>query len=140
MIKLAQQREELRIVNDQHGCPTAAQAIAAALLAIAASMNPQDDENRAVNWGTYHYSGEPATTWFDFAKAIIDATQQRFDYKVKNILPIPTREFPTPATRPQHSVMDCSKIRDELGIQPQSWQNGLEQMFAHDAFMSYVAG
>lgn len=138
IIKLAKQREELRIVNDQHGCPTSAAAIAATLLTLSEAIRHCAQENGAISWGTYHYSGTPPTTWFEFSNEIVNMTRQRFDYKVKNILPIPTSEFPTPAVRPQNSVLNCNKIQAEFDISQEPWQRGLAQMLAHGAFGSHV--
>ena len=136
MIKLAQQREELRIVNDQHGCPTSATAIAQTLLKLSEIINDAGKKNSSIKWGVYHFAGTPPTTWFDFSNEIIGATKQYFNYNVKNILPIPTSEFPTPATRPQNSVLDCGKIQAQFAVSPQPWRAGLQQMVEHDAFLS----
>lgn len=130
IIRLARQREELRIVNDQHGGPTPANAIAGALLDICRRI-----ANGGFNrWGTYHYCGQPQTTWFHFAKAIVDAGKNKSDYQLKHIYPISTAEYPTPAQRPKNSVLNCDKIRNAFGIEPADWSDGLRAMLQHEHF------
>jgi dTDP-4-dehydrorhamnose reductase len=138
IIKLAGQREELRIVNDQHGCPTSAAAIATALLTLSDEIRNRGQESGEISWGTYHFTGTPPITWFEFSNEIVNTTRQRFDYLVKSILPIPTSEFPTPAARPHNSVLNCDKIRAEFAIAQEPWQTGLAQMLTHDAFDSHM--
>lgn len=134
MIRLARQNEELRIVNDQQGCPTSAASIASALVAI--SLQIDNGEN--VGWGTYHYCGKPKTTWFQFAKAIFDCSKHKLDYKVKNVLPISTDEFPTPARRPQNSTLNCNKIRAAFHIEQADWKQDLQAMLTHEHFLRTV--
>ena len=134
MIRLARQNEELRIVNDQYGCPTSAASIASALVAI--SMQIDNGEN--IDWGTYHYCGKPETTWFQFAKAIIDCSKHKLDYKVKNVVPIRTYEFPTPAQRPQNSTLSCDKIRTAFHVEQADWKQDLQAMLSHEQFMRAV--
>jgi len=131
MIRLGKQREELRIVNDQYGCPTAANAIARALVEISQRVTQEGFDN----WGTYHYCGQPDTTWFHFAEAIIAVTKGKFDYNVQHIHPIATREFPTPAKRPQNSVLNCDKIRRIFGIEQADWKHDLLSMIEHKHFL-----
>jgi dTDP-4-dehydrorhamnose reductase len=130
MIRLARQKEELRIVNDQYGCPTAANAIARALVEISQRVTREGFDN----WGTYHYCGQPETTWFHFAKTVIDATEDQFDYQVKHIHPIATSEYPTPAKRPKNSVLNCDKMRRIFGIEQANWQDDLKVMIQHQHF------
>jgi len=130
MLRLAQQREELRVVNDQHGCPTSANSIANALVNIGNQVL-----NGVVNaWGTYHYCGQPETTWFHFAETIIESSKESFDFKVKRIEPISTSEFPTPAKRPKNSVLNCEKIHGTFDIEQVNWKHDLEKMIQHPQF------
>ena len=103
MLRLASERTELNIVSDQRGCPTSANSIAGALLLLA----EQYVNEGSLPWGTYHFSNRPGTTWFDFAKEVFH--QAGLDDRI-TINPIPTTEYPTPATRPENSILDCSKF------------------------------
>jgi dTDP-4-dehydrorhamnose reductase len=99
MLRLGKERDELGIVNDQHGCPTSAESIAAALLQISERYLRGDE----IEWGTYHFCGQPETTWYGFAKRIFERAKG-FDHLKLN--GIPTSEYPTPAARPMNSVLD----------------------------------
>lgn len=114
MLRLAKERPVLRVVADQHGCPTYAGDLADALLALA---------KRPSLAHTYHFCGDGSTTWFGFAKAILGADR---------VEPIATADYPTAAKRPAYSVLDTSWIR-ALGIVPPSWTIGLSQVVARDA-------
>jgi dTDP-4-dehydrorhamnose reductase len=122
ILRLAGERDHLKVINDQKGCPTWTGHLAEALTQIADRMraNVQDTP-----WGTYHYCGNGATTWFDFAVNIVQNARRLKEVRVSEIVPISTSEYPTPAKRPMNSVLDCSKIRGEFGIAPKPWKEGL---------------
>lgn len=125
MLRLAQERPELRVVADQRGGPTWAGDIADALLAVAG----QFAQNRTLDWGTYHYSGAPPTTWHGFTEAIVD-TAERLDM-LKNrpvVHKIATADYPTPAKRPKNSELDCGRMQKIFGITQPNWQKGLNQV------------
>ena len=124
MLRLARERDELRVVDDQCGCPTYAGAIAAVLLNVADRIS---DGDKAF-WGTYHFCGSPATTWHGFAKAIVEQARTRENLKTRLIVPIATADYPTPAARPANSVLDCTKLRKRFGIESTPWRQGLEAM------------
>lgn len=121
MLRLGMEREELRIVDDQTGCPTPAAAIAGTILDLARRFA----ETRDLPWGTYHYGGAPPVTWFGFAQAIFQAAEKHMGRKPPRLLPITTAQFPTPAKRPANSVFDCSCLEGALGIPQPSWKEGL---------------
>lgn len=142
ILRLAREREELRIVADQRGCPTYAGDLADVLLELAGRIAEIDEQNA---WGVYHYCGAPATTWHGFASAIIErareeerVTPKRRSRKaapaapepliVQSVTPITTAAYPTPAARPINSVLDCAKLAERFGIQPRPWQAGLDAM------------
>ena len=79
----------------------------------------QGDE---VEWGTYHYCNQPETTWFGFATAIF---QQADGFENLNLNAIATSDYPTPARRPQNSVLDCTKIKAQFGIEQADWTDEL---------------
>ncbi|WP_455376242.1 dTDP-4-dehydrorhamnose reductase [Kaarinaea lacus] len=130
IVRLAKEKQELRVVNDQLGCPTSAASIAAAIISICKSIS----SNREIDWGVYHYCGLPETNWFEFCKAIIENTKQSQSYAVKNIQPVATSEYPTAAVRPQNSVLCCDKIYQQFGIKQQRWIDGLQDMIKHPRF------
>jgi len=122
--RLAREREELRIVNDQVGAPTSTENISKVLLQIVEKIKMPG----FYGYGTYHYCDGPATNWFEFAEAIVNETKQYEDLFVKTITPITTKEFPTPAKRQKNSRMDCSKLKTQFGIEQYFWQTALKKM------------
>jgi dTDP-4-dehydrorhamnose reductase len=125
ILRLCREKDELGVVADQHGCPTAAVHIAQALLTLAARIIVGE----GIPWGTYHYCGRPATTWAGFAEEIIKQARAEgmIDHPV-TIRPIRTSDYPTPARRPENSVLGCGKIADAFGVSAGSWQEGLRDM------------
>ncbi|MBE7637997.1 dTDP-4-dehydrorhamnose reductase [Sneathiella sp. P13V-1] len=117
MKRLAEDRTELSVVEDQFGGPTPAKAIAESLLKIAKIVT----EENFSDWGVYHYCGKPRVSWYQFASEIL---KSKTDVTVK---PIPTSGYPTPAKRPANSVLDCSKIKNIFGIDQPDWKAALKQ-------------
>ncbi len=122
MLRLAREREELRVVADQSGCPTYAGDIADTLLNLA-ERTAEIDANGA--WGTYHYCGAPATTWHGFASEIVEQARGFETLRAQTITAIITADYPTPAVRPANSVLDSSRLAFRFGIQPRPWRDGL---------------
>jgi dTDP-4-dehydrorhamnose reductase len=112
MLRLGKEKEVLRVVNDQQGCPTFARDLAAALLAMAEKIKA----GPARCWGTYHCCGATAVTWHAFATLIFTLAGKKHPVKVKHIIPISSSEYPMQARRPQYSVLDCSKVAKFFGI------------------------
>jgi dTDP-4-dehydrorhamnose reductase len=117
MLRLASERDQISVVNDQIGTPTHALDLAEALLKIIqlTDQNPLKD-----NFGIYNYSNEGQCSWYDFAKKIFEIKNIKMDVK-----PIPTSQFPTPAQRPKFSVLDKTKIKTTFGIFIETWENAL---------------
>lgn len=120
MLRLAKERPTLRVVADQHGCPTYAGDLADALISLAGRPLAH----------TYHYCNDGPTTWHAFASAIVAEARTRTAIACERIDAITTAEYPTPAKRPAYSVLDTTRIR-EAGIMPPSWQPGLARVVAH---------
>jgi dTDP-4-dehydrorhamnose reductase len=120
MLRLARERSVLRVVADQHGCPTWADDLADALLELAPKVEPS---------GVYHYCNDGATTWHGFATEIIELAREHAAITCQRVDAITTAEYPTPAKRPAYSVLDTSKIRAR-GITPPSWRPGLAHVVA----------
>jgi dTDP-4-dehydrorhamnose reductase len=124
MLRLGRERDTLRVVADQRGCPTFAADLAGAIL----SIYRRYQVGQGVEWGTYHYCGAGAASWHEFAEAIFDVARRYEPLKVERVTPIATSEYPTPARRPANSVLDCTKIERRLGIRPRPWREALEEM------------
>ena len=123
VLRLAAERDQLTIVTDQRGCPTAARDISQVCLDLAVHCASQSGR---VPYGTYHFAGEGDTTWFGFADLIVDLAAHRLGRK-PSVLPIRTVDYPTPARRPADSRLDCSAIVRTFGITLQPWQRSLSQ-------------
>jgi len=124
MLRLGKQHEQLKIVSDQFGCPTAAVDIAMAIISIITQMHTQPKER----WGTYHYCSEGETNWSSFAQAIFsEAELINADYRSVSVIPIPSSEYPTKAARPSYSVLDCSKIEHTFLITLPNWFTSLQR-------------
>lgn len=115
MLRLAQTRDEITVVDDQIGGPTAARDIAGAIRQILARCQAADFSD----WGIYHYAGAPAVSWCGLAREI-------FKHRPgPAIHAITTEEYPTPATRPAYSVLDCSRIEQVFGVEQPDWKKSL---------------
>ena len=124
MLRLGREREILKVVSDQQGCPTFAADLAEAIL----DLSMQVCRERSAPWGTYHICGEGATTRHAFAEAIFEMADKYEKFAVKRVEPISTADYPTPARRPANSVLDCSKIKEHFGIQPRPWRESLSTL------------
>jgi dTDP-4-dehydrorhamnose reductase len=124
MLRLGREREELRVVDDQHGCPTFAADLAEAILTIASLI----ERGENISWGTYHCCGGGSTTWYGFALKIFEIAKGYDTLKLKKVIPITTSEYPTPAKRPVNSVMACSLLERNFLITPRAWEESLSRM------------
>jgi dTDP-4-dehydrorhamnose reductase len=126
MLRLAKERSELGVVNDQFGCPTYAGDIAAALLKLAAEAT--DERELSPLWGTYHFCGDVAVSWCEFARQIFSAGVNAGALTHAPLLKgISSSAYPTVAKRPSFSVLDCSKVA-ALGIRPSNWMFALNSL------------
>lgn len=124
MLKLAQSRPELRIVADQRGAPSHAGAIAEQLLKLADRYLAGE----ALPWGTYHYSGAPATNWHEFAQVIFaEAVALGLLEKLPAVQAISTADYPTPAKRPANSLLSAASAHERLSLDPHAWRDGLRE-------------
>jgi dTDP-4-dehydrorhamnose reductase len=123
MLKLGSEREELRIINDQFGYPSYAPDIAKATLAC---IQHHIDTKTAPS-KLLHLSSSDYTSWYNFAKTIFEKAQTLgLPLKVKNIIPIATSEYPTPAKRPLNSRLNSSKVHELYNISLPNWEKSLE--------------
>jgi dTDP-4-dehydrorhamnose reductase len=121
MLRLATERQEIRVVADQQGRPTYAGDLADALLEVADQLRTSRTTR-----GTYHFANSGETTWFDFARAIFEirpAPELR-------LIPISSVDYPTPARRPRFSVLDTASFTAQFGISPRPWQEPLREMLS----------
>lgn len=123
IVTKAQEGQELRIVDDQRGCPTWAKDLASVIVAITQQIH----KDKEVPWGTYHFCGSGETTWFEFAQAIIKHAQEISPFQAQPIIPISTDGYPTVVQRPAYSVLDCSEISKNFNVHPPSWQDSMPQ-------------
>jgi len=120
MLRLASEREELRVVADQIGAPTPASWIADATAALISHGVDQP--------GTWHLTAGGETSWHGFAEAIMDEARALglIEHKPR-VVAIPTSDYPTPAQRPAYSVLDTTRLRRDFSIVPPEWREGLQR-------------
>jgi dTDP-4-dehydrorhamnose reductase len=118
------EREELKVVDDQVGAPTWARLLAevSAQLLYRVLCGDVDLSRHA---GLYHVSGGGQTSWWGFAKAIQEASGLSC-----RLLPIPSRDYPSPAKRPAYSVLDNGRLREVFGLALPAWEESLAQCLA----------
>lgn len=133
ILRLAQEREELKIVADQIGAPTWSRMIAEVTAAIVAQRcTPQAAGLTAVK-GIYHLTAAGQTSWHGFTEAILELSRdlpQCSGRKLQRVLPIPTSEYPLPAKRTPYSVLSNRKLQDVFGLQLPDWRVSLQQVLA----------
>jgi len=131
MLKLAQERDSLRVVADQIGAPTSAELIAETTTQILSQMagQPADDPR----WGVYHLTAGGATNWHAYACYVIaQARAAGWPIKVADdaIAAIRTEDYPVAATRPMNSCLDTTKVRAAFGVSLPDWRVGVDGVLA----------
>ncbi len=126
MLRLAEERTELRVVNDQTGSPTYARLVADTTIDMLEQMF-EGGRLQTARCGLYHVACGGSATWYEFASHIIRLAGKAGQVRV---LPIPTSDYPTPAPRPAYSVLSGAKLQRVFGLRLPDWQAGLEQCFA----------
>ncbi len=122
MLRLGQEREQLKVVMDQIGSPTWTKDLATTIYQLIPQLTPEIS-------GIYHYTNSGVCSWYDFAVTIFEeAKKLGFPLKIEQIIPITTEEYPTPAKRPAYSVLLCKKILHLLGNVPPYWRDSLQLM------------
>ena len=117
MLRLFKEKESLNVVNDQQGCPTYAADLAQIIMDVIEGIQNNNNYNGIVN-----YCNDGVTTWFDFAVAI-----KEFEKSSCKLFPVPASQYPTPAKRPQYSVLNTSKIKKMLNTYIPSWKESLHK-------------
>jgi dTDP-4-dehydrorhamnose reductase len=142
ILRLAREREELKIVNDQIGIPNWSHAIAEATAAVIRKIQkkptskPSRGRPRSKDLsGIYHMAGSGQTSWFGFAEAILDHIHKgafpdtvmgQVPITAKRVLPITTAEYPTRARRPAYSVLDSTKLKQTFAVELPPWPDQLK--------------
>ncbi|MDQ3026482.1 MAG: dTDP-4-dehydrorhamnose reductase [Pseudomonadota bacterium] len=135
MLRLGATRPELRVVDDQRGAPTSSRSLARLVRELLDRDGDMDAIQRAevdqlgAASGLYHATADGTTTWFGFAAAIFDeaARQGRLVAPVPRLVPIATRDYPTPAKRPANSVLSSARLESAFGVRIPGWRRGLEE-------------
>ena len=133
VLRLAREREELRMVGDQHGAPTWARAIAEATAQIAARCAQMRDSSGWGYGGVFHLTAAGQTTWAGFAEQILedyeslaswpaDTGEYGSPLMAKRVIPITTEQFGSPALRPPNSVLSNAKVQSTFGLQLPDWR------------------
>ncbi len=123
MLNLAAQREELSVIDDQHGAPTSAELIADVTSQIIPQVCIGDEK-----LGVYHLVASGETTWYGYAQYIFEqAKSVGHTLKIQNVKPIPSSEYPVPAVRPHNSRLNNQKIQQTFNLNLAEWQAGVKR-------------
>jgi dTDP-4-dehydrorhamnose reductase len=128
MLRLAQERERLTVIDDQWGAPTGAELIAD--VSAHAIVQTRQQPAKA---GTYHLAAAGHTTWFAYAKHVLAHARQAqpaIKIKATEVASIPTADYPTPARRPLNSRLDTQKLQSTFGLTLPPWQHGVDRMLS----------
>lgn len=127
ILRLAREREKLRVVRDQVGCPTWSRMVAETTALALQQVLGTPDRSRFK--GTYHLADSGHTSWHGFAEAIV-ALLPPAACRCREVEAITTAEYPTPAKRPAYSVLSCAKLQQTFGLQLPPWEESLKQVLA----------
>jgi len=130
MLRLAQDREKLTVINDQHGAPSGAELIAD--VTAQAIRRLFSTQNLSLG-GVYHLVASGETTWHGYASHVIEQAKRlspALGWKVAEVAPVPTSAFPTPAARPLNSRLCTAKLQQAFGLVLPPWQQGVDRMLA----------
>ncbi|MCX7263231.1 MAG: dTDP-4-dehydrorhamnose reductase [Burkholderiales bacterium] len=131
MLRLAQEREKMAVINDQFGAPTGA-ALLADITALCLQHEPHKPHKPHLS-GIYHLAAAGETTWHAYAQYVLQQAQSLkpdLKYTVKEVAAVATTEFPTPAARPLNSRLNCSQLENALQLKLPAWQTGVDAMLA----------
>jgi len=122
MLRLATERLEISVVNDQVGSPTYAPHLADAILAVAENIFRLKAHT---SWGIYHAAGHGEASWYDVAQKTFDVAASVGGARAK-VHPIPASDYPTPARRPANSRLNCESLKQSFAITMPEWELGVE--------------
>ena len=128
MLRLARERERLRVVDDQRGAPTSSIAIADATRTLVEGALT-GRFGAVEQWvGLYHMTCAGVVSWCGFAQAIFARADKLLDGRLPQVVPIPGAEYPTPARRPLNSALSCEKLGRAFGVRLPTWEAGLDRV------------
>jgi dTDP-4-dehydrorhamnose reductase len=127
MLRLAQERDKLTVINDQHGAPTGADLIADVTALALRTVVRTCNANLS---GVYHLVASGETTWHGYASHVIEKAKAKLPIKATEVAPVPTSAFPAPATRPLNSRLCTAKLKQAFGLVLPPWQQGVDRMLA----------
>jgi len=125
MLRLAKEKPELRIVDDQIGAPTSSECIAQATADILAQLLAAAGGGLGECSGIYNLTSAGETSWFGFAKALLAQSAAAFGFTVPSLIPIRTSDYPRPARRPANSRLSCQRLAKTFGIAMPPWEDAL---------------
>jgi dTDP-4-dehydrorhamnose reductase len=125
ILRLAKEREELRIVDDQIGAPTSSECIAQATANILAQVLAPTGGGLEGRSGIYHLTCGGETTWFGFAKALLTRSAATSGVAIPKLIPIKTSEYPRPAQRPANSRLSCKRLEETFGVRMPHWEEAM---------------
>jgi dTDP-4-dehydrorhamnose reductase len=125
MLRLARERAELRIVDDQFGAPTTSECIAQATAHILAQVLAPGSGGLRGRSGVYNLTSTGETSWLGFARALLTASAERCGFTVPNLIPIATSDYPTAAKRPANSRLRCRRVEETFGVIMPDWERAL---------------
>ncbi len=129
MLRLGETRSSLRVVFDQIGCPTYSVDLAEAVYALIDAYAERGAEDFPL--GTYNFANEGVASWYDLACAVFEMSGMQ-----REVVPVRSSEFPSPAKRPAYSVTDKAKIKDTFGIKIRHWRKALRDCLAEKKLKS----
>lgn len=151
VLRLAGERNELRIVRDQVGSPTCADEVAAATTKVLTFIQQRTQDLAALSEfsGTYHMTASGETTWYDFAKAILEETRALSQNPswlaaatngrkliAEHVLPVSSEEFASPTARPSYSVLSNLHLREKFAVSLPDWRDQLQRCFVSEPITS----
>jgi len=133
MLRLAREREQLNVIDDQIGAPTGADLLADVTAHALRQVRPAVGHNYLAQSGVYHLAASGETSWHGYARFVLEAACQAgvaLKVQPEGVQPIPSSAYPTPARRPHNSRLDTSKLRSTFGLVLPAWQQGMARMLA----------
>lgn len=131
MLRLAREREQLNVIDDQIGAPTGADLLADVTAHAIRHLLPPQRHNDLTPSGVYHLAAAGETSWHGYARFVLERAQ-RLGHTLKagpaQVLPISTSAYPTPARRPQNSRLDTGRLQNTFGLRLPPWQAGVQRM------------
>jgi dTDP-4-dehydrorhamnose reductase len=125
ILRLAKDRSELQIVNDQIGAPTSSECIAQATANILSQLLAPAASGLDGRSGVYNLTSTGETSWYGFAEALLTKSADSFGFKIPRLIPISTSDFPRPAKRPANSRLSCLRLEEAFRVSLPHWKDGL---------------